>query len=232
MKKLILLMLLAAPTFAQAPQPSSPPCEIGCVPLTPKQQRIQQVCKATEITSGSEVDKVDNILHKLRPGREQRYPEQRHIYVALIDSNVINASTYNSSIDSLICLPIAMVHFMGDGEGELAFVLSHEIGHAVDDQCKTKEGRMAVWTRLNTVTAQQACEQRADAIGFNLFTSAGYNPYDAAGAFGRLEMYSGDINTGIVARLLQFGSDHPMTPDRISSMRKLLIEYAHLSARN
>jgi predicted Zn-dependent protease len=135
---------------------------------------------------------------------------------------------------------------MGDAEGELAFVLSHEIGHTVDDQCKTQEGRLAVAQSRGSLGAalgglfggkegasaasklsqQKGCEARADEIGFYIFTASGYNPYDAAGAFGRLEMYSGDTNTGVLARLNALGSDHPMTPDRISHMRALLINYA------
>jgi hypothetical protein len=62
----------------------------------------------------------------------------------LVDSNVINAWATNFNMaDSLICMPVAMVHFMGDAEGE-AFILSHEIGHTVDDQCKREQGRLAV----------------------------------------------------------------------------------------
>lgn len=58
---------------------------------------------------------------------------------------MINAWATNFNMtDSLICMPVAMVHFMGDAEGELAFILSHEIGHTVDDQCKTEQGRLAV----------------------------------------------------------------------------------------
>jgi hypothetical protein len=43
-------------------------------------------------------------------------------------------------------------------------------------------------------------------------------------------MYSGDTNTGVLARLNALGSDHPMTPDRISHMRALLINYAQQHA--
>jgi predicted Zn-dependent protease len=126
-----------------------------------------------------------------------------------------------------------MVPFMGS-EGEFAFLVSHEIGHAVDDACKTppRTGRLASVRRRsrldvllggNRVAAQRKCETRADAIGFNIFRAAGYNPFDAAGAFGRLEMYLGDTSTGILARLNAVRSDHPMTPDRIKHMRSLLM---------
>jgi predicted Zn-dependent protease len=147
--------------------------------------------------------------------------------------------------DSLICVPVAMVHFMGDAEGELAFIISHEIGHTVDDVCKTQEGRVAIANSRGSLGAlfggvmsgqqgaaaasktsqQRGCEARADEIGFRIFTASGQNPYDAAGAFGRLEMYMGDTSTGVLARLSALGSDHPMTPDRIKNMRTLLVNY-------
>jgi predicted Zn-dependent protease len=138
-----------------------------------------------------------------------------------------------------------MVHFMGDAEGELAFIMSHEIGHTVDDQCKTQAGRAQIGqaaapmrsffgallgggngaAAATQLATQRSCEARADAVGFYIFTASGYNPFDAAGAFGRLEMYLGDTSTGVFARLAAMGSNHPMTPDRIRHMRALLINY-------
>lgn len=172
---------------------------------------------------------------------------QHRTYVALANSPVINAWATNFNLNiSMICVPVAMVHFMGDAEGELAFILSHEIGHTLDDRCKTEEGRLAVANSRGSLGAvlggllggqkgaaaaskisqQRGCEERADEIGFYVFTASGYNPYDAAGAFGRIEMYLGDTRTGIFARLNALGSDHPMTPDRIRHMRVLLINNA------
>lgn len=209
-----------------------------------KEQVIQQVCRASEITSGPEFDEMRRVEQKI--GTVVNQDRQHRVYVALVSSPVINAWATNFSMtNSMICVPIAMVHFMGDAEGELAFILSHEIGHTVDDQCKTQAGRLAVANSRGSLGAllgsilggqqgaaaaskvaqQKGCEERADEIGFYIFTASGFNPYDAAGAFGRLEMYSGDTNTGVLARLNALGSDHPMTPDRISHMRTLLINY-------
>jgi len=74
------------------------------------------------------------------------------------------------------------------------------------------------------IQEQRTCEARADEIGFRIFTAAGYNPFDAAGAFGRIEMLLGDTSTGVLGRLAALGSDHPITPDRIRHMRALLIQ--------
>jgi predicted Zn-dependent protease len=202
------------------------------------------MCKAPEITSGVEFDEIRRVEQKL--GTVVSQDKQHRAYVALVDSNVINAWATNFNMtSSIVCVPVAMVHFMGDAEGELAFILSHELGHTVDDQCKTQEGRLAVANSRGSlgaflggllggqqgaaaaskVSQQRGCEARADEIGFYVFATSGYNPYDAAGAFGRLEMYLGDTNAGILARLNTTGNDHPMTPDRIKHMRTLLISY-------
>ena len=214
-----------------------------------KEQIIEKVCKAPEITSGVEFDEMRHVEQKL--GGVVNQDHQHRVYIALVNSNVINAWATNFSMNqSMICMPVAMVHFMGDAEGELAFILSHEIGHTVDDQCKTEQGRLAIAQSRGSLGAilggllggekgaaaasrlsqQKGCEARADGIGFYIFTASGYNPYDAAGAFGRLEMYMGDTKTGVLARLSALGSDHPMTPDRIEHMRALLINYAQQNA--
>ena len=198
-----------------------------------KEQLIQQVCRGPQITSGPEVNEVHQIMLKLAPILDQ--DKQHRVYIAVANNNEINAWATNFNMtDSLICVPVAMVHFMGNAEGELSFIIAHEIGHTVDDVCKTQEGRVAVATSRSSLGAifatnktnqQRGCEARADEIGFRIFTASGQNPYDAAGAFGRIEMYMGDTSTGMLARLNALGSDHPMTPDRIKNMRTLLINY-------
>lgn len=161
------------------------------------------------------------------------------IHLAVVESNVINAWTFPIGKSSaFICIPTAMVRFMGDAEGEMAFTYAHELGHAFDNTCKSSSGRAEVappsltgemdkllgGSGRNPIAEQRACENRADEIGFRIFTAAGYNPFDAAAGFGRLEMLSGDTSTGIFGRLKAMYSDHPITPDRIRHMRALLIQ--------
>jgi len=236
-----LILLLVTAAFAQlqtsAQQPSA------------GEQVIEKVCRGSEITRGPEFDEVHRIVQRLAPVINQ--DRQHRTFIALANNSEINAWATNFNMtDSMICVPIAMVHFMGDAEGELAFIIAHEIGHTVDDVCKTQNGRVAVANSRGSlgalfggllggsqgaaaasrISAQRGCEARADEIGFYIFTASGQNPYDAAGAFGRLEMYMGDTSTGILARLNALGNDHPMTPDRIKNMRTLLINYAAQTA--
>ena len=102
------------------------------------------------------------------------------------------------------------------GRGELAFVIGHETGHAVDQACKGPK---------NGLSTQRACESRADAVGFDLLVKSGFNAFEAGAAFGKLEMYSGDIKTDVEAQLQVLGKDHPMTPDRVQHMRDILTQY-------
>jgi len=117
---------------------------------------------------------------------------------------------------SLICVPTAMVDFLSS-DGEVAFIMGHEMGHAVDQACKG--------ANKNDMAVRRTCESRADAVGFDLLMKSGFSPYDTGAAFGKLEMYSGDIKTGVQAQLQALGRDHPMTPDRVQHMRDMLTQY-------
>jgi predicted Zn-dependent protease len=127
---------------------------------------------------------------------------------------------------------------MGEAEGEMAFIYAHELGHALDDPCKSGVGRAQIapptitgaldkllgGSGRNPIAEQRTCESRADEIGFTILIASGYNPFDAAAGFGRLEMLMGDTSTGVLGRLAAMGRDHPITPDRIRHMRALLMQ--------
>jgi predicted Zn-dependent protease len=198
---------------------------------------IHQYCHAPEVTSGPEFERMESISQRLAPilARVPGYD----IHLVVVESNEINSWTIPFGQQSaLICIPTALVRFMGEAEGEMAFAYAHELGHALDNTCKSATGRAQVapptlsgevgrllgGSGRNLVAESRACENRADEIGFAIFTAAGYNPFDAAGGFGRLEMYMGDTSTGVLGRLAAMGSNHPITPDRIRHLRALLIQ--------
>lgn len=204
-------------------------------PLLPDAM-VQALCNAPQITSGADVDEVMAIALRLTT--------DPHIHIAVTDSTLINARALNLSADaSLICVPVAMVHFMGAAEGELAFILAHEMGHATDKACKTPKGRFRAAEQSGIGTAlvnlfdqvsgdgaaeQRACEARADELGFNRMTCAGYDPNDAVASLQRLSNVPGYSPTAplIIARLAALGDDHPITPDRIHHLRKLIARAA------
>lgn len=213
-------------------------------PLLAQSQRplpdamVHRFCHASPITSGAEFDEVAAITQRL-------IPTSRHIHIVLANNPLINAWEEDLTADaSLICIPVGLVRFMGDAEGELAFILGHEIGHATDAHCSTPEGRSRVAEHSSGMGAafavlfghssgdeagdQRACETRADELGFNLMTSAGYNPADAARALQRLSTKPGFSSSAppVFARLVALGKDHPITADRIRRIRKLIAQQA------
>jgi predicted Zn-dependent protease len=180
------------------------------------------------IVSGSDArwKKIISVVNSLRPSLKRQFPNEL-VGIFLVESSEINAWTIAPPgvRASIICFPTIMTVFFGGNEDEIAFILGHEIGHAVDEKCKEAlagKPRPAL---------QQLCESRADAIGFTLIVEAGYQPYAAAGSFGRLEMYRGDAEGGVLARFRNLFSNHPITPDRINHMRKILIEYEKQRSR-
>jgi Zn-dependent protease with chaperone function len=228
----------AAPT--PPPPLEAPPSESAMQAQAARAKIVASVCKAPEVFAGPEFDVFQRMLRRVAPIISQG--QGHRIHVALVKSGVINAWTMNLNIsESLICFPTTMVRYLGSHEGEVGFIFSHEVGHALDDTCKTSAGRLAVADttrglgasvirllhgRQDRLLEQRGCEARADGIGFHIFTAAGYNPIDAAGAFGRLELLLSDEGTGWGARIKGLASDHPITPDRIKHIRALLIEAA------
>lgn len=188
-------------------------------------------CEAPQVSSGPEVERVAAITRCLGV-------ENSHIAIVVSNSPLLIAWNVQVFTDSsLICVPEGLVHFMEGDEGELAFVLGHEIGHATDDRCKSPSGRARVSDQSKSGTAlailfghgsgdgagdQRACETRADEFGVNLMTHAGYNPEDAAVALDRLSRYSGDTAAGLFGRLAALRNEHPLTATRIRHIRKLI----------
>jgi Zn-dependent protease with chaperone function len=214
MRSLIAISLFAILAAPVAAQPG---------PLLPDVM-VQQFCQASQVASGAEFDAITAVALRLAEASP-------HIHVAVIDSPLVNAWDVNLSAGvSLICIPVGLVQYMGGAEGELAFILGHEIGHATDKHCKSLKGRLRVAplaTLLGEISGdrtgdQRACEARADELGVNLMTCAGYDPNDAAVALRRLSRKSGVSISGPTA----LGDDHPITADRVHHIRKLIARAA------
>ncbi|MGC2210822.1 MAG: M48 family metalloprotease [Candidatus Korobacteraceae bacterium] len=214
----VLLAFLSVPALAQSADSLPIPDSL-----------FLRYCEAPRVSSGAEVERVAAITRRLGVANP-------HITVAIANSLRLNAWDVEISSDSLICIPVGLVRFMGN-EGELAFFLGHEIGHASDDRCKDPDGRAQVADESKPGTAlailfghgsgdgareQRACETRADEFGLNLITRAGYDPEDAAAALGRISGYFGDNGAGLFGRLAALRNEHPLIADRIRHLRKLI----------
>jgi Zn-dependent protease with chaperone function len=179
---------------------------------------------------GNEVNQVAEIADRLAVVNSR-------IYIAVAMNPLINAWDVELSDTSVICVSLALVHAMRDSEGELAFILAHEIGHATDDLCKSlgSRARLADQSKLGALLFllfgrgtgdgprdQRACESRADELGVQSMIRAGYKPEDAVAALERLAAYSGATASGPIARLGALGKDHPITADRVRHIRKTI----------
>lgn len=141
------------------------------------------------------------------------------IVIAPVRGDIVNAWTFSNVGErhaALICLPAGMRQIVKDAPQELASIIAHEMGHAVDRECWNYKQR--------SIQGQRSCESRADSFGLAIAIRAGYNPLAFAGAFGRLEMISGQTDTGLMARLANaISSNHPITPDRIEHLHEMLV---------
>jgi hypothetical protein len=172
-----------------------------------EQEPSSQVAEHTE--NGAVVDRI---VARLRNSRLQ---------LPSFQIMVINQAQLNAWADprrDVVILPVLMVQFLQQDEGELAFVIAHELGHLQDKQCPLIAQQNAI-----TIEGQKRfCEARADEIGIQYLIAAGYNPYDAAAFFGRMMMFRG--NTSLLGNLVErFTSDHPIDMDRIGALRTLLV---------
>jgi hypothetical protein len=106
----------------------------------------------------------------------------------MVATGLVSASTTISGPTSKIQLDYATAQLTADSEAELAFIIGHELGHVIQ-----------AWYGLQGFSTNR--ELDADGISLRLMILAGYDPYAAAGVFGRMQMLStvpnvlGDILT-------------------------------------
>ena len=101
--------------------------------------------------------------------------------LVMAPDTAINAFTSNSS--DTVQINLALAELVSDSPSELAFLLAHELAHIA----QYRSG--AVTVLLPNDQANK--EPDADLIAMILTISAGFDPYGAAGAIGKLNMANG-----------------------------------------
>jgi Zn-dependent protease with chaperone function len=129
--------------------------------------------------------------------------------LVVIDKAEFNAHAQTST--QMIYLGAPLVHILKNDRGELAFVIAHELGHIQDSDCHEH----GLIQGIRGTALQRMCENNADMIGLQYLMAAGYSPFDAAGAMGKLMLLSGSDTTITGIFLGRFLSDHPVDVDRI-----------------
>jgi hypothetical protein len=97
-------------------------------------------------------------------------------------TNSINA--FADTAQNQVHVVMNMAELVGDSESEMAFLIGHEVAHII--QAHTG----------HTIFNTSDYEREADEISLALAMLAGYDPYAAAGAVGKLIMASG--NPGLI----------------------------------
>lgn len=87
------------------------------------------------------------------------------------DRNYKMVNAHTNATNKLVTISYGILPYM-DNDDELAFVLGHEMGHALDDY-----GGFFKWADM-TLNSKEY-EFKADLVGIDLMTKAGYNPVAA-----------------------------------------------------
>lgn len=124
----------------------------------------------------------------------------------------------------------ALSQLISDSPSELAFVIGHEFGHVVQGRIAGPGGTLSpVFPLISSMFA--GIETDADRMGLILSLEAGYDPYAAGGAMGKLAMAYGQagleaqVATDIEFVAGQLGSDpHPSWGTRIDLLFQTLTD--------
>ncbi len=105
-------------------------------------------------------------------------------------NGIANASGgLDASGNDQVTMYMSLIEMMGDSDGELAFLMAHEVAHVM--QCRSVGCKTAMDPQM-----AGNYEGDADETGMMITTSAGYDSYSAAGAFSRLQMGNGQMMMG------------------------------------
>jgi beta-barrel assembly-enhancing protease len=110
--------------------------------------------------------------------------------------------------------------------GMLAAIAIAAAGH--DTNGEAAEGAMAMTQALSfqkSINFTRSEEIEADYVGIHLLASAGFDPYEMADVFERLQQAEGLQETEIPAIL----QDHPVSPERIAAARERAAQFPRLA---
>jgi hypothetical protein len=97
----------------------------------------------------------------------------------------------DASGNQQVTMYMSLVEMVGDSDGELAFLMGHEMAHVI--QCRTNGCKIPVDSQMANDP-----ESDADEIAMLLCTSAGYDSYSGAGAYARLQLGNGQVGMGMM----------------------------------
>jgi len=153
--------------------------------------------------------------------------------LTVVESEEINA--FSALEESEIIITTAMLDIIGDSEGQLAFVLGHEIGHLSLWNEDIDENNVIDFVSEFTGTEvlelilkveefnlrSQFLEYIADGIAIECMQETGYDALDAGAFFGKMQLKFGTTDPTLRAQF-PFLDTHPYFEDRIENIRNVL----------
>jgi hypothetical protein len=124
----------------------------------------------------SQLDRIENVFYTMRSQAEDFAPGVS-LDLSTTTDRLVSAGITSTANGSTIRISLATAELIATSDGELAFLLGHEMGHGIQNL----HGQTLYY---------QDSEIDADSIGLRLALAAGYDPYAAAGLFGKLRMAS------------------------------------------
>jgi predicted Zn-dependent protease len=231
-----LLLMLAAPSLAQAPPGLSPQEKQAGAQAHP--QILQQFGGAM---SGPVADYVRSVGQKIavQSGGGARASDYT---VTLLNSNVNNAFAIPGGY---VYITRQLLALMND-EAELAFVMGHEVAHVAARHGQKRQNRAALSNVLATIAGvvtnsnvigqgaglvaglttlgfSREQERQADSLGVRYLTSAGYDPMgsvDSLAALGAQTKLEAQLAGRDGAEPSKWLSTHPANDERVARIRK------------
>lgn len=169
---------------------------------------LRQHLIAWDITPASEWGYIWRVFRRVMNTARQVFPDAYREPVALRITAEDQVSAFARDGNS-IRISFATARMTADSESELAFVIAHEVAHIK----QRRTGRLS-FSRNE--------ELDADALGSLFLIGAGYDPYAAAGVFGKLQMASGEPGLSGEQNREESNDPHKSFSTRIGSVLEAL----------
>jgi hypothetical protein len=163
-------------------------------------------------------ERIWAVFLRILDAAERVLPETFTRPVALEISGAAQINAYAYSTGDRITVNLASSEIYGDAEAELAWMVAHEMGHII----QFRSGKQIFSSNS---------ELDADSWGALLLLGAGYDPYAAAGALGRLQLAAG--SPGLLGEFVRTLFDpHRSFSTRIDTVLDTLAQVCSASSEN
>jgi peptidase M48-like protein len=189
----------------------------GYVPYSAIPPYVDKVTNADRSlpVSAADVEFVTQIIDRIRTGPYR----VTNFKWTLVPTRVVNSSAFPDP--PFVFVYTSILDLSRRDPDQIAFVISHEIGHTIDAQSCSGSGspfNASFGIPLIQNQFQKFCENHADNVGLQLAAGAGFDPTGAIKLFQELQGYQD--KTGM-SNGDAFLSNHPLNSSRIQNVKEL-----------